>query len=56
MGSVETITVLIADLVGPTGLETGIEPSPAGELRTLLRGVIDEAGPAIVEAGSVAQR
>src|SRR3989449_9333070 len=48
MGSVETVTVLITDLVGSTGLESRIGPGAADELReehfALLRGAIDEAG------------
>ena len=48
MSSVETVTVLITDLVGSTGLETRIGPGAADELRdahfALLRGAIDQAG------------
>jgi class 3 adenylate cyclase len=48
VGSVETITVLITDLVGSTGLETRVGPSAADELRdehfALLRGAIGESG------------
>src|SRR2546423_13033510 len=45
---VETVTILITDLVGSTGLESRIGPGAADELRdehfALLRGAIDEAG------------
>jgi class 3 adenylate cyclase len=48
VGSVETVTILITDLVGSTGLESRIGPAAAEELRRehfgLLREVIDEAG------------
>ena len=48
MGSVETITVPITDLVGSTGLETRVGPSAADELRdehfALLRCAIAESG------------
>jgi class 3 adenylate cyclase len=48
MNSVETVTILITDLVGSTGLESRIGPGAADELRdehfALLRGAIDEAG------------
>ena len=48
MGSVETITVLITDHVGSTGLESRICPPPPTGVRdqefSLLRGVIEETG------------
>ena len=48
MGSVETITVLITDLVGSTGLESRACPSTADRgARSgvpLLRGAIEETG------------
>jgi class 3 adenylate cyclase len=48
VGSVETVTILITDLVGSTGLESRIGPAAAEELRHehfgLLREVIGEAG------------
>jgi class 3 adenylate cyclase len=48
MGSVETVTLLITDLVGSTGLESRIGPAAAEELRGehfgLLRGEIERAG------------
>jgi class 3 adenylate cyclase len=47
MTSVETVTVLITDLVGSTGLESRIGPGAADELRdehfALIRDAIDEA-------------
>jgi class 3 adenylate cyclase len=48
MSSVETVTILITDLVGSTGLESRIGPGAADELRgehfSLLRAAIEEAG------------
>src|SRR5438093_153716 len=48
MSSVETIGILITDLVGSTGLESRVGPGAADELRDehfgLLRGAILEAG------------
>src|ERR1700681_4729423 len=48
MASVETVTLLVTDLVDSTGLESRIGPAAAEELRGehfgLLREVIDEAG------------
>jgi class 3 adenylate cyclase len=48
MSSVETVTILITDLVGSTGLESRIGPGAADELRdehfALLRGAVEEAG------------
>src|SRR5207244_8187242 len=48
MGAVETVTILITDLVGSTGLESRIGPGAADELReehfALLRGAVEEAG------------
>ncbi len=48
MNSVETVTILITDLVGSTGLESRIGPGAADELRSehfsLLRIAIEEAG------------
>jgi class 3 adenylate cyclase/tetratricopeptide (TPR) repeat protein len=48
VGSVETVTILITDLVGSTGLESRVGPAVAEELRGehfgLLRGEIAEAG------------
>ena len=46
--AVETVTILITDLVGSTALESRVGPVVAEELRdehfSLLRGAIDEAG------------
>ncbi len=48
MSSVETITILITDLVGSTGLESRIGPGAADELRNehfdLLRGAFEDSG------------
>jgi class 3 adenylate cyclase/tetratricopeptide (TPR) repeat protein len=48
MPSIETVTILITDLVGSTGLESRVGPAAADELRRehfrLLREAIDEAG------------
>jgi class 3 adenylate cyclase len=48
VGSVETVTILITDLVGSTGLEARIGPNAAEELRQehfgLLREAVSEAG------------
>ena len=48
MNSVETVTILITDLVGSTGLESRIGPGAADELRgehfSLLRAAIEESG------------
>ena len=48
MSSVETVTILITDLVGSTGLESRIGPGAADQLRdehfALLRAAIEEAG------------
>jgi class 3 adenylate cyclase len=45
---VETVTILITDLVGSTGLESRIGPGAADELRAehfaLLRGAVQESG------------
>jgi class 3 adenylate cyclase len=45
---VETVTILITDLVGSTGLESRIGPGAADELRdehfSLLRGALEESG------------
>ena len=43
MDSVETVTVLITDLVGSTGLESRVGPAMAGELRGEHFGLIREA-------------
>jgi class 3 adenylate cyclase/tetratricopeptide (TPR) repeat protein len=48
MGSVETVTVLITDLVGSTGLESRVGPAAADELRAEHFGLIREA---LAEAG-----
>ena len=48
MNSVQTVTILITDLVGSTALESRIGPAAADELRSehfsLLRSAIGEAG------------
>src|SRR5262245_17486772 len=48
MGLVQTVTILITDLVGSTGLESRIGPKAADELRgehfSLLRSAVDETG------------
>ncbi|HEY1358439.1 MAG TPA: AAA family ATPase [Thermoleophilaceae bacterium] len=48
MSSVETVSILISDLVGSTGLETRVGPAVANELRrehfSTLREAIDSAG------------
>ncbi len=48
VAGVETVTVLITDLVGSTGLESRIGPGAADELRdehfALLRGAVQESG------------
>src|SRR5690349_20042313 len=48
MASVETVTVLITDLVGSTGLESRIGPGAADELReehfALMRGALADNG------------
>ena len=48
MSFVQTVTILITDLVGSTGLESRIGPKAADELRSehfsLLRSAVDETG------------
>src|ERR1700716_3135383 len=56
MGSVETVTVLITDLVGSTGLESRVGPAGADQLRGehfgLIRAAVDEtAGREVKNTG-----
>jgi class 3 adenylate cyclase/tetratricopeptide (TPR) repeat protein len=48
MGSVETVTILITDLVGSTSLEARVGPGAADQLRdehfTLIRAAVEETG------------